>query len=199
MHPSANNPCLVCGRVTSQWCSRCQTAWYCSAEHLRSDWPRHREQCRPSSGLGYGMNMIATPPPAEPESISVSGILFVASEDRPRIITVRCRPPQRPSHGMCPVPVLQPYFDAPPASVVLTQGLNNEPLRFPLHIFYSPIALAEASPINRAIYHITSGAAPKPWYGNVVALKFNGARRQGYSEAGANDLPALSAYFLSYQ
>ena len=161
--------------------------------------------------------MIATPPPAEPEYISISGILFVADEgaltgsptphdalniivsDRPRIITVKCRPPHRPSHGLCPVPLLQPYFDSPPESVVLTQGLNGELLRFPLHVFYSPIALTKASPINRAIYHITSGAAPKPWYGNVVALKFNGSRRQGYSEAGSNDLPALSAYFLSYQ
>ncbi|KAJ6568252.1 hypothetical protein DFH09DRAFT_1155056 [Mycena vulgaris] len=201
MHPSpANHPCLVCGRATSQWCARCQNAWYCSPEHLRGDWPHHRANCRPSpSALTYGSNMIATPPPAEPEYISVSGILFVADEDRPRIITVKCRPPHRPSHSVCPIPLLQPYFDAPPESVVLTQGLNGELLRFPLHVFYSPIALNKASPINRAIYHITSGAAPKPWYGNVVALKFNGSRRQGYSEAGANDLPALSAYFLSYQ
>jgi hypothetical protein len=32
-----------------------------------------------------------------------------------------------------------------------------------------------------------------------VALKFSGSRRQGYTEAGSNDLPALSAYFLSCQ
>ncbi|KAJ7483208.1 hypothetical protein FB451DRAFT_1233730 [Mycena latifolia] len=200
MHPSSTNrPCLVCGRATTQFCGRCQNAWYCSPEHLRDDWPRHRTSCRPASAaLGYS-NMIATPPPAEPEYISVSAILFVADEDRPRIITVKCRPPHRPAQGLCPIPMLQPYFDAPPESVVLTQGLNGELLRFPLHVFYSPTALAKGSPINRSIYHITSGAAPKPWYGNVVALKFNGSRRQGYSEAGSNDLPALSAYFLSYQ
>ncbi|KAJ7456405.1 hypothetical protein B0H11DRAFT_1739283 [Mycena galericulata] len=200
MHPSpGNHPCLVCGRATSQWCSRCKTTWYCSPEHLHGDWPRHREQCRPSPAtLGYGANMIATPPPAGPEFMSVSAILFIAEEDRPRMITVKCRPPHR-SHGMCPVLLLQPYFDTQPESVVLTQGLNGEALRFPLHIFYSPIALAQASPVNRAIYHITSGAAPKPWYGNVMTLKFNGQRCQGYTEAGENDLPALPAYFLSYQ
>ncbi|KAJ7623746.1 hypothetical protein FB45DRAFT_114174 [Roridomyces roridus] len=193
-----NQPCRVCGRATTQWCSRCQTAWYCSTEHARGDWARHREECRPASH-GYGNNMIATPPPAEPQSISVSAILFVAEEERPRVVTINCRPPHhRPSNG-CPIPFLQPYFDSPPESVVLTQGLNGEPLRFPLHIFYSPIALAKASPINRAIYHITSGAAPKPWAGTAVVLKFNGARRQGYTDAGANDLPALSAYFLTYQ
>ncbi|KAJ7881177.1 hypothetical protein B0H13DRAFT_2049885 [Mycena leptocephala] len=181
---NANHPCLVCGRPTSQWCGRCRAAFYCSPEHLQSDWPQHRERCHPSAS--YASNMIATPPPAEPEYISISAILFLADEDRPRIITVKCRPPHRPSHGLCPVPLLQPYFDAPPDSVVLTQGLNGELLRFPLHVFYSPTALKR-------------GAAPKPWYGNVVALKFSGSRRQGYTEAGSNDLPALSAYFLSCQ
>ncbi|KAJ7036500.1 hypothetical protein C8F04DRAFT_1094641 [Mycena alexandri] len=193
-----NNTCLVCGQPTTQWCGRCQTAWYCSPEHLRGDWPRHREQCRPSQTQAYGSNMIATPPPAEPESISTSAIVFLADEERPKIVTVKCRPPLRPSHGVCPVPALQPYFDSPPESFILTQGLNGELLRFPLHIFYSATALANGSPINRSIYRITSGAAFKPWPGNVVAMKFNGARRQGYTDAGANDLPALSAYFLNY-
>ncbi|KAJ7249545.1 hypothetical protein B0H12DRAFT_1019650 [Mycena haematopus] len=195
-HPS-NHPCAVCGRETSLWCSRCQNAWYCSPDHMRNDWQHHRSNCHPPPA--YGSNMIATPPPAQTEYISVEAILFLAEEDRPRIITVKCRPPLRPSHGVCPLPLLQPYFDVQPDNVVLTQGLNGEPLRFPLHIFYSPTALARASPINRSIYHITSGAASKPWYGNVIALKFNGARRQGYTDAGSNDLPALSAYFLSYQ
>ncbi|KAJ7347706.1 hypothetical protein DFH08DRAFT_698644, partial [Mycena albidolilacea] len=197
-HSSVNQRCAVCERATSLWCSRCQNAWYCSPEHMRSDWPRHRSHCHAPSSL-YGSNMIATRSPAEPEYISVNAILFLADEERPRVISVRCRPPQRPSHGRCPVPALQPYFDAPPDNVVLTQGLNGEPLRFPLHIFYSSSALNRSSPVNRAIYHITSGAAPKAWCCNVVAFKFNGAQRQGYTDAGTSDLPALSTYFLSYQ
>lgn len=31
-----SQPCTVCGQTTSLWCSRCQNAWYCSPEHLRS-------------------------------------------------------------------------------------------------------------------------------------------------------------------
>jgi len=183
------------------WCSRCQRAWYCSPEHLTSDWPRHRKECNPTSNPGYAnVNMIATPPPAEPQYISVSAILFSPEEERPRIITVSCRPSHRPSHGMCPVPLVQTHFmDGQAEGIVLTQGLNGEPLRFPLHLFYSPTSLQKSSPVNRAIYHITSGAAPKPWCGTVIVLKFNGSRRQGYSDAGSNDLPALSAYFLAYK
>jgi hypothetical protein len=102
---------------------------------------------------------------------------------------------------MCPTPLLTQYFTdtAHPDSIVLTAGLNDEPLRFPLHLWYSPLALNKAVPVNRAIHHITSGAAARAWCGTVVVLKFNGSRRQGYSDAGSNDLPALSAYFLAYK
>jgi hypothetical protein len=101
---------------------------------------------------------------------------------------------------MCPIPLISAHFpNAVPESIVLGQGLNGEPLRFPLHVWYSSAALSKGSPVNRAIYHITSGAAAKPWCGTVVVLKFNGSRRQGYSDAGINDLPALSAYFLAYK
>jgi hypothetical protein len=120
-------------------------------------------------------------------------------KERPRIISVSCRPSHKPSQGMCPIPVVQSHFpDGQSEGIVLTQGLNGEPLRFPLHLWYSPSALQKSTPVNRAIYHITSGAAPKPWCGTVIVLKFNGSRRQGYSDAGSNDLPALSAYFLAY-
>lgn len=160
--------------------------------------------------------MIATPPPAEPQYVTVSAILFSPEEgeslvvtdarhppnqcpERPRIISVSCRPSHKPSQGMCPIPLVQSHFpDGQSEGIVLTQGLNGEPLRFPLHLWYSPTALQKSSPVNRAIYHITSGAAPKPWCGTVIVLKFNGSRRQGYSDAGSNDLPALSAYFLAY-
>jgi hypothetical protein len=101
---------------------------------------------------------------------------------------------------MCPIPLVDNYFlDGHTESIVLTQGLNHEPLRFPLHLWYSPTSLSKGTPVNRAIYHITSGAAAKAWCGTVVVLKFNGSRRQGYSDAGSNDLPALSAYFLAYK
>lgn len=183
------------------------------------DWPRHRRECIPAA-QAQNYNIIATPPPAEQQMITVSAILFSPEEgrllllhgtrerpflntpfpERPRIITVKCRPPQVPTQGMCPQPLVNVHFpDGQAESIVLTQGLNGEPLRFPLHLWYSPTALSRSAPINRAIYHITSGAALKQWCGTVVVLKFNGSRRQGYSDAGSNDLPALSAYFLAYK
>lgn len=163
--------------------------------------------------------MIATPPPAEPQFVTVSAIVFPPEDgewrsealshspstqnnctERPKIVNISCRPSPKASQGLCPIPILDSYFGGNQTQhLVLTEGLNGEPLRFPLHLWYAPQLLQKGSPINRAIFHITSGAAEKPWCGPVVVLKFNGSRRQGYSDAGSNDLPALSAYFLAYK
>ena len=46
------------------------------------DWARHRRECIPASNNSntYNVNMIATPPPAEPQYITVSAILFSPDE-----------------------------------------------------------------------------------------------------------------------
>jgi hypothetical protein len=120
--------------------------------------------------------------------------------ERPRTVQVNCRLPQ-PLSAACPTPIVHEFFsEGQPYAVILTQGLNGEPLRFPLHIFYCPQSLAKGAPINNAIRRITGGAqSAKPWCGPVLVLKFSGSRRQSYAEASANDFPALSAYFLSYK
>ena len=200
--PVLNQPCIICCRPTSMWCSRCQSAWYCCPEHLNSDWARHRLECVPVSAVpsvGYN-NLTATPSPVEDQFVDVSAIMFAPEEEKPRIIQVTCRPTTKYSQSMCPLPMVEPYFpDGQMEGIVLTQGLNGENLRFPLHLFYSPTAFCLNAPVNRAVGHITSSAAPKPWCGPVVVLKYNGSRRQGYTHAGTNDLPALSAYFLNYK
>lgn len=165
--------------------------------------------------------MIATPSPVQQELITVSAIFFAPEEggspvpaygnilgshrsatlsERSKIISIQCRPQGTLSQGICPFPLVQQYFpESMPNTIILTQGLNGEALRFPLHIWYCPVALQRGSPVNRAVYRITSGAAEKAWCGPVIVLKFNGSRRQGYTDAGSNDLPALSAYFLAYK
>ena len=110
---------------------------------------------------------------------------------------MNCEPPSTPAQG-CPTPLVHGYFPGGWAdSVDLTQGLNGEPLRFPLHLWYSPGALVANAPINQAITHITSGSASKPWCGPVIVLKYNGSTRQGYSDAGPNDLPTLPQSFYA--
>ena len=122
------------------------------------------------------------------------------SVDRSEVISVQCTPSRKHSHGVCPTPLLQDYFPAgSPEGIAVTQGLNGENLRFPLHLWYCPKSLKTGAPVNRSVHRITSNAARKPWCGPVVVLKFNGSRRSSYMDAGSNDLPALSAYFLGYE
>ncbi|KZT21198.1 hypothetical protein NEOLEDRAFT_1139836 [Neolentinus lepideus HHB14362 ss-1] len=195
-----NHQCTVCYQPTSMWCGRCERSYYCSPEHLASDWPRHKSECVPAHRSQQSCNTIATPPLYQQPLVSVSALLFMPEEERSRIVTIQCRPQQVPSSGSCPTPLVQNYFpEGQVNNIVLTQGLNNEPLRFPLHLFYCPLSLSRGSPVNRSIFRITSGAAAKAWCGPVIVLKFNGSRRQGYSDAGTNDLPTLSAYFLTYK
>jgi len=81
----------------------------------------------------------------------------------------------------------------------LTEGFNNEPLRFPLLIWYSWTSLKKGAPVNRAIPSITKHAACKAWCGPVIVLKFSGSLKLGYRDATATDFPVLSAYFLAYK
>ncbi|KAI6044434.1 hypothetical protein EDC04DRAFT_3106200 [Pisolithus marmoratus] len=136
--PAINHPCTLCCRPTSMWCSRCQNAWYCTPEHLQTDWPRHRRECIPTTHA-QNYSMIATPP-NEQQMITVSAILFEPEEERPRIITVKCRPPQVPSQGMCPQPLMH-FPHGQTESIVSMQDLNGEPLRSPLHPRYSQTTL----------------------------------------------------------
>ncbi|KIJ55628.1 hypothetical protein M422DRAFT_151123 [Sphaerobolus stellatus SS14] len=192
--------CAVCGEPTAYWCSRCQRVWYCSSQHLSSDWSRHRNECRPAGGdpSRHTFAMAQTPN----QVISVTAIYFPIQEEKPRLVTVECMPPVDMSLGPCPNPLIQALFPNSSGrlgSLTLTQGLNQEPLRFPLQVWYDSETLSRGSPVNRSIFRITSGQAPRPWSGPVVVLKFSGSRRQSYTEASLNDLPALSAYFLGFK
>ena len=224
-----NKPCRLCGKTTAMWCGRCQNAWYCSPEHLQSVrflWGSTRPTLTlppPRTGPDTVVNAWRFPPPPTPlcqranvkrskrlpcflrpamvttiHPISIFDDRLTLSSDGPRTVEVSCAVVD----GMaCPAPIVQSYFtDNQPYAVILTQGLNGEPLRYPLHIFYCPQSLSRGSPVNNAIKRMTGGVqAKKPWCGPVLVMKFNGSRRQGYSDATSSDFTALSAYFLAYK
>jgi hypothetical protein len=102
--------------------------------------------------------------------------------EKPRIQVVSCQSAMAspgagagPDGTGCPDPLIQHYFPAGrPEAVVLTQGLGNETLRYPLQLWYCPISLSQRQPVNKAIERITSGKAPRTWCGPVVVLKYGG-------------------------
>lgn len=210
-------PCAVCGQQTSNWCSRCQSRFYCSPQHLQQDWPQHRLACmaataQPSAQYGYSSYQSHpthnAPPQADPYSqrttpsppmapiASFSALYFSKHEEHPRIVQVSCMPPANPGSSMCPRPIVAPFLPTSggqqPASIVLKQGLGCQ-LRYPLHVWYCP----GSNTTNRAIWRLTSGQAPRPWKGDVLVMKYSGGRRQGYIDATSLDLPALAQFFMS--
>lgn len=132
--------------------------------------------------------------------VTVDAIYFPVKEEKPYLIPIQCSPSPNLASGPCPVPFFDnAFFKCHFSSLTLTQGLNQEPLRFPLQVWYDNAALSRKDPVNRAVSRITSGQAIRPWCGPVVVLKFSGSRQQAYSPATLNDLPALSAYFLGFK
>ncbi|KAI6149350.1 hypothetical protein BKA82DRAFT_3977476 [Pisolithus tinctorius] len=63
-----NYSCTLCCRPTSMWCSRCQGAWYCTQEHLQTDWSRNHSECIPAI-YAQTYNVITTLPPAEQQMV----------------------------------------------------------------------------------------------------------------------------------
>jgi hypothetical protein len=144
-------------------------------------------QQQPMSPSPPGYTVDSPPQPAS--SATFSALYFPADEDRPRVVRVNCTPAspsvhnnsqraQSPQHAMAIAATAarpcqweadtKPWLGSQPTgSVVLTHGLNGEPLRFPLHLFYVPDSLAKGTPINRSIYKLTNGLAPRKWSGNV--------------------------------
>jgi len=181
---------------TTLWCSRCHAAWYCCPDHLQRDWNKHRLECRPFKP--------AIPMEIDPQSLefgtaaSFTAILFPYNDERPQLIKVDCL--ARPqTTGPCKwIPLAIPHVGGTrePGNIVITRGVGGAPLRFPLHIFYRADFLIDGSLPNRAINRLTGGQATHQWNGNVIALKFYGTRRQGYTDAGNGDLAALVAYFM---
>ncbi|KAL4066007.1 hypothetical protein V8B97DRAFT_1071927 [Scleroderma yunnanense] len=195
-----NRPCTLCHTPTSMWCSRCQNAWYCTPEHLQSDWPRHRLECV-SVTCAQNRSTIAISQPAAPNVtvlpathwINLCAILYAPEEEWPRIITVQCRQ-QVPSDDSFPQ-LLMNFPDGQPASVILMQGLDGRQLHCPLHLWYSPTALSRHAPLNRPI-GCTVGST---YYGMVVVLKFSGPQMQDYFHATLDDVLDISAYFSAYK
>lgn len=54
-------PCAVCQADAVQCCSKCKSAYYCSRQHQKDDWKRHKGQCLP-----YKASPLRSLPRSEP-------------------------------------------------------------------------------------------------------------------------------------
>ncbi|KIY63815.1 hypothetical protein CYLTODRAFT_402645 [Cylindrobasidium torrendii FP15055 ss-10] len=196
--------CQVCASPCSAWCDRCKDAFYCSKEHLDMDWPRHKHECRrwgsrdhDPNAANYVPQTASTLSSKHNPAIRVTALLFAANEGRERVIDVTCIP--SPDTHTAPIPILDEYFpEGIPESLNIHKGMNDQDLRFPLCVWFSPTALTLHSPTNRSIQKLLGGVGKRPWCGTVVVLKYNGSRLQGWADAGNPEIPTLAKYFMEF-
>lgn len=223
MAPLIAYPCSICSVPTTLWCSRCHSSWYCSPAHLiavkrqpilviyspsnktlsclSKDWPIHRDTCTPFK--------VALPLTKNPDALPISTVIpfsaihFPWNEDRARIVRIDCiiqsQSPGPPSLS----PIIHPYIGGirNPGAVVVTHGIGGALLRYPLHVFYRADFLVDGSPPNQSISRLTGGRSTNIWKGDVVALKFQGTRRQWYATMSSSTLYHLvypPSYLISY-
>ncbi|KAG9001513.1 hypothetical protein FRB94_006545 [Tulasnella sp. JGI-2019a] len=128
---------------------------------------------------------------------SFDAVLFPVNEDRPRIVRVPCHAQPQATGPTIWTPLPQEQLNTEEiTSMIITHGIGGSALRFPLHLFYGTNSFGDGSPLNRVIQRMTAGKSTYPWAGNLLALKFSGSRRQGYTDATYNDVAPLIASFL---
>ncbi|CEL61936.1 hypothetical protein RSOLAG1IB_04686 [Rhizoctonia solani AG-1 IB] len=193
--------CETCGQQAYHWCTRCQNAWYCSAAHQQQDWARHCVECISRDTLAPTLS-----PPRMDSRIShmdttIMALLLPWNTGRPRLIRLNIPGRIDASNNTTnwSIPLTEYLGDNTAfSSREITRNVGGEPLRYPLRVFFRDNFLRDGSPLNHSVSEITHGNARHDWAGNIVVLKWTGARRQGYQNMTLGDLPIIAAWLLAY-
>ncbi|KAF8605896.1 hypothetical protein BDV93DRAFT_554217 [Ceratobasidium sp. AG-I] len=194
--------CETCGQPSDKRCSRCRNAWYCSATHLQQDWPRHSQECIPwDAPSSPGIMVPRSDSRISHTDTTCTAMLLPFSAARPQLIRLRIpgRIDAATNNTEWAVPLTEYLGDQCAFSYrEITRNVGGEPLRYPLRVFFRDSFLCDGSPRNQTVLSLTSGNARHTWAGNMVVLKWAGARRQMYKDMAMGDLHVIAAWLLSY-
>ncbi|QRV97492.1 MYND Zn-finger protein [Ceratobasidium sp. AG-Ba] len=212
--PSLPDICNACGNLAVFLCPRCQYVWYCSIQCQERDLIAHEQLCPLLAGVASD----GPPQPDEPIPFPADNPSSSAPESSPvavENIRVFVLPVDQIAHhdtrielratlglsgGMKWTPQLGHLLpeDPPPTSAIIIKGTGGQVLRFPLHLFFQtqPNDIPQAD-INWCVRALTQGTS-RSWQGNIVVLKFNGARRRGYKDIEHSDLPTIRHFLKGY-
>lgn len=96
-----------------------------------------------------------------------------------------------------PLPHLRPFFpDGIPSEMILREGLQDIPLRFPFSIWFCETSFRQGSPRNRAVDCLCPIPLRRPWYGPVIVLKYSGTTCTMFADISPLDRATLVAYFM---
>ncbi|KAG8713290.1 hypothetical protein FRC09_018882 [Ceratobasidium sp. 395] len=206
--PSLPSICNVCGLSGLFLCSSCQYVWYCSTRCQEFDRPAHSELCPLLSGqlsdsafrrVEHPGALVHGPVPLEVQHVRAFVLPANRSMHYDPLIELHAN--LGPTGEMRWVPRLETLLKAnvPYTSAIISKGAGGQVLRFPLQIFFQtqPDAVPQME-MNQCVRAIAEGA-PRLWQGNLIVLKFNGARRRGYKDIEDSDLPSIRHFLTHYQ
>ncbi|KAJ7771829.1 hypothetical protein B0H16DRAFT_1514890 [Mycena metata] len=176
----AKKPCIGCGKATTLRCSRCHAAYYCSAEHMRSDWRNHRTACRKA----------------------FDALLFPVDGDRPVLVKIpytRRIDPDDGSYDDLDSPTLQRYIHGALAMKYVTKlGSHGPALDQALIVFHHDYLGDKKR--NQCIEELTSGRMGIAWAGNVFVLRQKGGLySEAYESAKMEDVAAMTRFLAEYE
>ncbi|KDQ59689.1 hypothetical protein JAAARDRAFT_175173 [Jaapia argillacea MUCL 33604] len=188
-------PCGVCESTKNiKQCARCKSISYCSKEHQLLDWPTHKKQCQriaPKSG----------------DTTTVTGILFPALEDKPRLVQVICKVARVRAMSLVGDGLSEVLLHKPQMTRFLGdtdwEGLSithcgSTPLKQPIKLFIRDNFMNDKSPFNQSVIKFMGKGTPHPWAGNLLAMKMVDPYTSTYVDAGLDDLRAIRDYFSWY-
>jgi len=182
---SSKRPCRCCGKLTTLRCSRCHEAYYCSPEHMTSDWRTHKSACRKS------LDALLFPVDSEmPVLIKIPYTSKVDTDGAPAL-------PPTPYHAL-DLEILNQHLRGLEMKFVSKLGSHGAALERPLVVMYS----SEWSELqrNQCVADLTGGRMGVPWAGNVLVLRQKGKLyAETYESARMEDVEAMKKFFEEYQ
>ncbi|TFK46351.1 hypothetical protein OE88DRAFT_1667668 [Heliocybe sulcata] len=178
-------PCSLCGIICGvSLCSPCKALTGFSSEHL--DWlDRQKHWHAPL-----------------PSVVQVTGILFPANEDAPRLVTVQCTVEHQnevsdDDGAQVYRPGLQSFLGngSYDGRLIDTFGMSGETIQKPLRLFTQ---VNDDLPLNQCVQKLMEGQAAHDWRGNLLVMKAPDINSAKYVDTSMDDLPCIKAFFEWY-
>ncbi|CAE6413254.1 unnamed protein product [Rhizoctonia solani] len=172
----------------------CNNEAYCTDACQESDWPAHHLVCAPS---------LTSPPPGSiiVKGETVMGLAFLTGQNQPQRLGVAIYTYALPSGNSRSYPAFESNpalnIGERPGHTLCLRDIGGSTLSFPYAIFFRRNFLNDGSALNGGIMRLNADIS-YPWAGNIVVLKFNGSRRQGYRDIDFSDLPTIAQFFRTY-
>ncbi|KAF8599049.1 hypothetical protein BDV93DRAFT_560704 [Ceratobasidium sp. AG-I] len=220
-HWSLPSICNACGQQGQLRCTRCSSIWYCSTLCRDYDSTAHSQLCTlfagatttsqpafttPQSTVLYsGHSQLNFPIHLPPPIVTrhVRAIVLPVNHTNPYLTVVQINGHLSLTGTMQWTPQLDHIEGTSsfPVCVVSLRGPGHIPLRYPLrfHFEVHPDEMISSSAFTpNGCVNALAGGTSHSWKGNIVVLKFNGSRRQGYMNAKERDILAIRYFLLHH-